>query len=1833
MRRTNILLFFYFLLYILTSNSSFAQNSSHLKSNKNEAEKLWKTFNILDLKAEVKKITSDNNENIDLFFQTQNEYYYKFQHTFFDLVENKTLRRKTIKNQYDILLNHYLEEYKKFKINVISETTFDQNKYVNASCVNTDFEDGSLNGWNSYLGYSSTAINPGGLYLNSSQVNIVTGNNFDFYVGNNILPNVAPGGNYSVMIGNLSNGSQAARLSQTFVVQPSNAKFTYQFATVLEDGNHSINEQAYFKVKIKDLNGNILGCISDSLSPTYPYTDLKPSTSYTNYYYKNWTTRTIPLGNFIGQTVTIEFTVQDCTQGAHLGYAYIDGSCLPLQIVSSQPKICPGTTITLTAPDDYDSYFWTGPGIVGSNSSKTITINQPGNYQSIVKKGDCYSPVFIAVPGGGITSSSDQLCAGDTLKLTAPGGLSNYTWSGPGIIGSNNLPSITVNKPGTYNVSISGTLGTLCNSSYVISSVIRPNIGADLTICPGDTVHLNATGGSTVYSWSPNSMMLDSTTSHPSVHPNVTTTYIATTCNVKDTITVFLRNPIHGTTTGNKTNCNAFGIPIGIKMDNNEPYTYLWSPTTGLNGNSSATVIAAPTVTTTYNVKVNLGKNCLYEDSLTITVPYVSFLKTYVDQDSLCKGETVKINTEYYKNSGLNGTTCSGTTTTQIGNDITSSINNNQSLFNGNYLSSRFQLIFTVAELNAVGINSATTFSELGFKIDNVLGNNIYRNFTIKMGTTIKSVLTNSFVDGLSTVFNPKNIIINTGINFFTLDNTFDWDGKKNIIIEICYLNNSLSTNSSTVYSNTNFQSFLATSNNSACNSSTGTLSGYRPNIYFKHCASITSNPLTYSWTTTTGLDNATQANPIAAPQTSTTYHLIANDPISGCIYNDSVRITVDDPFTITLLDSIINCNSLGTLISATPSINGNFHYQWLPNNYLNNSSLQSPIASPISTTKYYVTITSEHGCSIQDSIKIVIPGRARFSISSNKDTLCNGQSAQLSSFYQKECGVNGSTCSGLTSVVQIGTSNINSAADNITIYKGAYKSSKTQLLYTKSELNALGLNGAKLITQIGFNIASISGNNIYKSFTIKMGCTSQTTINNPSFQTDLQTVFNTKNIIITNGINYHVLDHNFDWDGVSNIIIEICYNNLNTSVNSSIYYSTTTNPMMLYTSGNSVCDAITGLSTNNRPNLFFKYCNGTTINELNFSWTPVNTLDNAIIYNPIATPSANTMFTTTALDNSTGCVFKDSIYITKLSNDKALTLLKDTTICSGTAINLNAKSGYKSYLWNDGTTDSIKHISTAGTYWVRTIGNCNTQIDTCKIQLNNTLSDLNLGNDTTICNGIQKTFNAFNSNYSTYFWQNGSTNPTFTANTNGIYWVNVTNICGSKKDSVNLVVQYPTPVKLGNDTTLCVGSSILIGPSNIYSLYLWQNNSTSQYITANAPGLYFVKATNACGIYSDSILINYLAPPSIELGNDTSICNGNSIFLKSIGCSNCSYVWKNGTIGNNLNVNSAGTYSIKATNICGNYSDSIQISIINNPTVDLGSDFTFCIGDSALISSLFDSNYKYTWEDGSTKNSKYIDSPGKYWLTAENKCTQITDTIQIGNLHNLPLLELGNDTSICNYDTLMLSVKNPNYITLWQNGSTNLNQLITKDGTYSVIVTDLNNCKSSDHITVSLIEKPYIDLGDKLSICKETEYELELPFGKYNYVWQDGSTLNTINVLDEGNYSVSATNECGIYQDSVLIKKIGCICDVNVPSGFSPNKDGINDILYIRGNCSEGVRLYIYDRWGQKVFETDDVTIGWDGKFNGKELNNAVFFYYLSATNSYDGSKIEKKGNISLIK
>lgn len=118
--------------------------------------------------------------------------------------------------------------------------------------------------------------------------------------------------------------------------------------------------------------------------------------------------------------------------------------------------------------------------------------------------------------------------------------------------------------------------------------------------------------------------------------------------------------------------------------------------------------------------------------------------------------------------------------------------------------------------------------------------------------------------------------------------------------------------------------------------------------------------------------------------------------------------------------------------------------------------------------------------------------------------------------------------------------------------------------------------------------------------------------------------------------------------------------------------------------------------------------------------------------------------------------------------------------------------------------------------------------------------------------------------------------------------------------------------------------------------------------------------------------------------------------------------------------------------------------------------------------------------------------------------------------------------------------------------------------------------------------------------------------------------------------YTVKITDSFGCTKTvSIKVTVIPISCDnpfVFVPNSFTPNGDGVNDVLYVRSDIIKELYFVIYNRWGEKIFETNQQSIGWDGKFKNKECQRGAYDYYLKCK-CIDGDEKEMKGSITLIR
>ncbi len=452
----------------------------------------------------------------------------------------------------------------------------------------------------------------------------------------------------------------------------------------------------------------------------------------------------------------------------------------------------------------------------------------------------------------------------------------------------------------------------------------------------------------------------------------------------------------------------------------------------------------------------------------------------------------------------------------------------------------------------------------------------------------------------------------------------------------------------------------------------------------------------------------------------------------------------------------------------------------------------------------------------------------------------------------------------------------------------------------------------------------------------------------------------------------------------------------------------------------------------------------------------------------------------------------------------------------------------------------------------------------------------------------------------------------------------------------------------LGPDTTLCEGDSILLSaPSIPGATYIWQDNSTNPTFLAKTEGTYKV-AVNGCEI-PDSVNVFFTKTPHLNLGPDLTMCSGQSIMLNATN-QNATYQWNTGDTTANISITKSGQYKV-VENItgCGIYQDSINI-LFTGPQVPfhLANDTTLCEGETVTLDpvganpSWKSDNYLPTgfrWNTGAATPAITVGNAGFYWVFVNiNNTCEVTDTMQV-NKAPLQKINLGNDTTLCRGNFVILSAdygSSVNY--LWQDSSKQATYFVRAPGGYYVTayidISPQHRCISSDTINVAYEDSLKVRLGPDTTLCNGERIVLFPNGAGNNYKWQDSSNAPQYVATTTGIYSVTAVNACGVATDSVSVNFENCNCDVFVPNSFTPNGDGVNDYFRPRYRCNiVNYQFRVYNRWGELLFSTNDPSKGWNGLYRGIGADMGGYVWYMRYADGSSGKKYFRSGSVLLIR
>ena len=373
------------------------------------------------------------------------------------------------------------------------------------------------------------------------------------------------------------------------------------------------------------------------------------------------------------------------------------------------------------------------------------------------------------------------------------------------------------------------------------------------------------------------------------------------------------------------------------------------------------------------------------------------------------------------------------------------------------------------------------------------------------------------------------------------------------------------------------------------------------------------------------------------------------------------------------------------------------------------------------------------------------------------------------------------------------------------------------------------------------------------------------------------------------------------------------------------------------------------------------------------------------------------------------------------------------------------------------------------------------------------------------------------------------NTSTTFTAfhsfTTIGSYTVTLTYYIGgvAQTSTRTLTIFEPPVVNLGPDSLICEGDTVpLMGPSG--ATLEWQDGSACEDFTAIGSGTYWLTATNVCGSVTDSLNLIPVPPLGFNLGNDTIICNQDTLLLDPM-TSGTAYLWNDSSQADTLLAFSTGLYWVQVTDTLGClHFDSIQVNVGQPINLGTGNDTTLCPGDT-LVLDANNPDASILWQNGDTTQTFTVTSPGTYSVivTDSNNC-QSFDTIVID--YSTISVSLGNDTSTCT-DSLLLFASPDSLSYLWNTTDTTDSIWVTVTNQYSVVATDSFGCVSTDSINV-IMAGIGVNLGGDVGLCPGQSTTLNTGLSGVTTSWSTGDTTSSITVSTPGTYSVTVTNPAG---------------------------------------------------------------------------------------------------------
>ncbi len=621
-------------------------------------------------------------------------------------------------------------------------------------------------------------------------------------------------------------------------------------------------------------------------------------------------------------------------------------------------------------------------------------------------------------------------------------------------------------------------------------------------------------------------------------------------------------------------------------------------------------------------------------------------------------------------------------------------------------------------------------------------------------------------------------------------------------------------------------------------------------------------------------------------------------------------------------------------------------------------------------------------------------------------------------------------------------------------------------------------------------------------------------------------------------------------------------------------------------------------------------------------------------------------------------------------------------TICEGESITLTANGGVD-YEWSTGATTASIIVTPANTTTYTVTANADMCPGTESIVVTVVpIPIVDAGNNITICENTDTVLTANCSNCSgleTYEWDTGETTQAITVSptVQTTYTVTITNQgCSDSDDIVVTVMPAPTPSITGDTCANQTGAiySTTNIPGNTYDWYIDPIGGTviaggqgTPSITVNwgnvGEGEVIVTETDPSGCIGVDTFFAYVNPVPQITGKDT-VCSNETVSYSTTNNIGNSYIWDitGGIVASGQGTpditvlwgtDSTGTVSVSETTSANGCTgaDSIFVFIKPSPTADAGSDIAICIDSSTTLTASATGGvlpYAYEWDTGATDSSitvtPAIVTTYTITVTGANQCTDTDDVVVTVND---PQADAGQDQIVCLGDstTLTATGSGAGGTYIWNTGETTASITVSpiNETTYIVTVADAIGCIDVDSVVVTMGIQPVADFSaDPLIIISYSNVQFtDNSQNAIYWEWDFGDDSN-----DTVQNPLHTYTSDGIYTVTLIVTSVdGCkdtlvktdyihvnASDIFIPSGFTPDDKGVNNIFSVRG--AKTWNMKIYNQWGLKIYEGTDLKYpqGWDGTYKDEEQPVGNYVYIITAT-AMDDTEITEKGVVTLIR